>query len=795
MGYRYTGLTAGAILALAFFELNGLLRPTVSGPPWQFVVLAALALGAIITWTGLSYRLPVWAVALLNLAAYTLVAFRIASPGTMTFLLPSGTSLRDLGDQLNQAMAIIRNGIEPVIPVSGLVVIVAGVFWLVGAVTAYGWVRSRPAVILVPGLVLVLQFATMDRSPTTLPRIMLFVALLAVAILAVSTDERRATSGRMAHRSGASPRNTATRVTAVAVGVTLLGTVIAVGTLRDSVPYDGVIDWRAATGLTGEFFGSVSYNPFVGIQQSLVTQSDTPLFYARVSGEVPADEIYFRLLTMETYEGGQFFADRPDVEPIEAGRWEAAGHAFAGPTARVTTDVLIDRLQMDWVPAAYAPTQVNGDDAFTGALRVRPDDGSLRLDGGLTYTDLVYSVTSDLPQQDLTVLAGDGQGGLSPLFAAAAASEAGVPTPVETEVRPEPPEVERYLQVPEDLDPGIAALARRQTANLTTPFEIGLALESWLRSSDFRYTTDIEPGHGATDLAEWLLPEYSDRPFFRAGYCENFATSMAVLARTLGVPSRVVLGFTPGEPTVESNVVVVRDRNAHAWTELWIPSQGWIRFDPTPRPDPVNPPTVADVADQLGFDPIAYLEEIPGPGLAFGPDGLNPQQDPGAIPDDVPLDIDPGAFDGAIGVGALRIPSWLQPIVFVLAVLLLVAGALPLVKLWRRRRRMERLRNGDVAAAWEEIVSRLTDLGEEPSDGMTPDELAARVDPVMEPLATVYGRAVYGPPGTVVSSQLQTAERSLDRTTERLAGRYSRGRRIKAWYSPASLVPARFRRH
>ncbi len=74
---------------------------------------------------------------------------------------------------------------------------------------------------------------------------------------------------------------------------------------------------------------------------------------------------------------------------------------------------------------------------------------------------------------------------------------------------------------------------------------------------------------------------------------------MAVMARAVDVPSRVVLGFTPGE-TGPDGVVTVRQKNAHAWVELWVDGQGWVRFDPTPRSDGVNPATTAD----MGFDPF-----------------------------------------------------------------------------------------------------------------------------------------------------------------------------------------------
>ena len=181
------------------------------------------------------------------------------------------------------------------------------------------------------------------------------------------------------------------------------------------------------------------------------------------------------------------------------------------------------------------------------------------------------------------------------------------------------PGVERYLGLPEDLDPGITELAEEVTGGLETPFEMGLALEASFRSDAFEYTTDIDAGHAASDLAQWLLPENSDSPNFRRGYCENFATSMAVLARTLDIPSRVVLGFTPGRLTNPgSDTVVVMDRNAHAWVELWMPTQGWVGFDPTPRPDGVNPSTSEVVTDLLGFDPTAFLDELPDPEVVLG---------------------------------------------------------------------------------------------------------------------------------------------------------------------------------
>ena len=125
---------------------------------------------------------------------------------------------------------------------------------------------------------------------------------------------------------------------------------------------------------------------------------------------------------------------------------------------------------------------------------------------------------------------------------------------------------------------------------------------------------------------------------------------------------------------------------------------------------------------------------------------------------------------------------------------LLVVGAVPLAKWWMRRRRWARLREGDITAAWEDIVARLEDYGERPAATQTPTELAAKVDPAMQPLATVYGRAMYGPPGSIDEGHVATATSSLNTTSQRLAGRYSTAQRLVAWYRPTSLIPQRWRR-
>jgi len=511
MVYRYSWLAGIASLLFAFAGLNQLLRPTVTGPPWQPVVLAGLVLGIAITWAALSFRVHILLAVAINAVAMVIATARVAAPETTTLLLPTGRTLSEVNEQLSQALSVIRHGLEPVVPLSGIVIILTALMWCAGILLAWGLLRGHPYVALIPPLVMALQFATMNRNESGPARILVFLLLVAASLLAVTVDERDQTAGRMVKRGGW-PTTARARFggpAVILVGIAVVGSLVGVGSLHGAVPHDGVMDWRTSTGLTGEFFGSVSYNPFIGIRQSLVSSTDVPVFRARISGDLPADHVYFRLVTMETYGGNQFYAERPEVVPLEERPWERSGYRFAGDTATVVTDVVIDRLLMDWIPEAYAPVDVTADRTFLETLRVRPDDAALRLDGGLTLEGMSYRVESEIPILDPATLATTPSGELSGSFRAAQEADEDVPGPARAPGRVTPPDVERYLQLPDDLDPALWDLARERTANLETSFEKGVALESWFHSEAFAYTTDIHPGHAASDLGAWLLDRTS----------------------------------------------------------------------------------------------------------------------------------------------------------------------------------------------------------------------------------------------------------------------------------------------
>ena len=234
-------------------------------------------------------------------------------------------------------------------------------------------------------------------------------------------------------------------------------------------------------------------------------------------------------------------------------------------------------------------------------------------------------------EADLGALATLSDGSLSPLFANAA--EDGVFTAEPSEgggPLERPADIERFIELDEDIPADIALIARRQTLGAATDFERAWLLQYWFRDSGaFVYSTQVSTGHGVLDLEAWLTEPTSLN--YRTGYCEQFAASMAVLGRAIGIPSRVVWGFTPGRVQTQADgteVIVVRDNNAHAWVEMWMDGFGWVKFDPTPRGDGTQPESVT-----ASFDPVVYL----------------PPPDPNAPPISVPGFLDeseiPGQFD------------------------------------------------------------------------------------------------------------------------------------------------------
>jgi transglutaminase-like putative cysteine protease len=137
-----------------------------------------------------------------------------------------------------------------------------------------------------------------------------------------------------------------------------------------------------------------------------------------------------------------------------------------------------------------------------------------------------------------------------------------------------------YLALPEKLPARVRALALKLTATAPTPYDRALALEEYLRT--IPYSLDLPPPPSDPDLVDYFLFD------LQKGYCDYYATSMAVLARAAGLPARFVIGYAPSPYDYKTNQYVVRESEAHSWTQIYFPNYGWIDFEPTAGRAPIN---------------------------------------------------------------------------------------------------------------------------------------------------------------------------------------------------------------
>jgi transglutaminase-like putative cysteine protease len=135
----------------------------------------------------------------------------------------------------------------------------------------------------------------------------------------------------------------------------------------------------------------------------------------------------------------------------------------------------------------------------------------------------------------------------------------------------------RYLQLPRNLDPRIADLARTITSKGRSVFEKAALVEGYLKRN-YRYTLNLTWSPGVQPVSTFLFDA-------KSGHCEYFASSMAILLRAAGIPTRLINGFQMGEYNPIGGDYIVRESDAHSWVEVYVPGRGWTEFDPTP-PDP-----------------------------------------------------------------------------------------------------------------------------------------------------------------------------------------------------------------
>ena len=158
----------------------------------------------------------------------------------------------------------------------------------------------------------------------------------------------------------------------------------------------------------------------------------------------------------------------------------------------------------------------------------------------------------------------------------------------------------KYLQLPSNLPQRVRDKARQVAGDKPTAYDKAETIESWLRTT-YRYSTVVKTPPAGRDPVDYFLFDLKE------DFCEYFASSMVLLLRELGVPARLVEGFTTGsfDPTIGK--YVVREQNAHAWVEVYFAGYGWIEFEPTPS-EQVFPRTDDITGEGILTDPAEAID-------------------------------------------------------------------------------------------------------------------------------------------------------------------------------------------
>ncbi len=303
------------------------------------------------------------------------------------------------------------------------------------------------------------------------------------------------------------------------------------------------------------------------------------------------------------------------------------------------------------------------------------------------------------------------------------------------------PSLERYVALPAKMPPSIAAAAEKITAGLTNDYDKAVALQAYFRNGDFSYSETAPVANGYDGSGVDVIAEFLK---VKSGYCIHFSSAMAVMARTLGIPARIAVGYAPGVEvgTTKAGKALYEDtsNDLHAWPELYFEGIGWVNFEPTPG---------------VGF---ATDFSVAQTGNDVSPDGTtnNSQRNPSTQPDR-------SLIDGSTPVATDKTSaSRSAGVVFVG---LFLAMLLPFAV--RRGQRLWRLRGPTRSASrlWAELEFTARDYSMFVTTSETPRTFASELDSwprmdhdALNRLLAAVERERFGPPGerTDVMSDFRT---------------------------------------
>ncbi len=491
-------------------------------------------------------------------------------------------------------------------------------------------------------------------------------------------------------------------------------------------------------------------NPVLDLRRNLVEQPRIELVRVRTDDPTPA---YLRTTVLDEFTGDRWQpSSREEDQSVDADSDQLPappGLSAAVATREVDYEVtLTSAFASAWLPVVYAPTTIDAD----GDWRV--DENTLDVviaDQDEQATSTTYTFTATIPE----------------------------PTPEQLRTAPPPPaSLEDLTELPAGLPAIIGSQARTLAAGISSPYDQALNIERWFRADGgFVYTTEPRGGTGEETIAAFVTDE-------REGYCEQFASAMALMARSLGIPARVAVGFLRPERE-GSDTWSYQGRALHTWPELYFSGAGWVRFEPTP-PDRTGggaePAPAQGQPQDNRIEPEADVAPV-GPNSA-NPSGLAPLR--ALIDEPVPVET--------------RLDNRVIAALLVLLTVALVPRA------WcelRRRRRWSRAEAHPAAApeeAWEELADSLVDLGHPWDPARTPRASGRSLRPVIDHdrasvaalnrLVRAVERARYaGPQPAEPSAGPDPLRADVDTVLATVAGVQSRWHRHLARWLPRSLLP------
>ena len=577
--------------------------------------------------------------------------------------IPGPAALRLLHTTMSSGFSDTAQLSAPVPVTHGLSLLATGGIGLVAIVveTVASGLR-RPAIAGLPLLaIFTVSAATISAGVGWLPFV--YSAAGYLALLLAEGRDRIGRWGRPVRRD-----RTAARSQAVTTQLTQVGRRVGFAAISIAVLVPVIIPglhsgWfgnhhtNGAGGLNTGAKGATSISPIVSIGQDLNERAPSSLLTYTTTGT----PTYLRLLTLDTFDGNTWTVSSvatPQDTKIDKGIPRQDDLAIQ-PSGSAETDVTITGLKQSYLPVPATATHVQAH----GDWRYNPVNPAIYGRHSAT-PHLDYKVTSDIYQP-------------TPAFLKTLP-----PATPDATLLPD-------LRTPANLPSVIRVTADQIVAGATTPYEKALALQAWFQAGTYDTTVTT----GTTNNA--LVTFVNDR----RGFCEQFAATMAVMARLEGIPARVDVGFTPGAQVGTTSSYLVTTADAHAWPELYFPGAGWLRFEPTPRTDgQATAPSYADtVAAPKPTSTAAAPSKLP--------------QDPHVVP-----------FVQA-GTGTLKAKGhgswatrWLHgiPIGWTAVLLVFVLGIViaPVVRRVTRRRRWTAADTeaARAHAAWDELGDDMRDL-------------------------------------------------------------------------------------